>query len=157
MKTRYIRLLSLLLAALLQLAPLVRTLLPQATGLAPSAWAIILKIGVGAVALAGFDAVSQASSIAISPPNATVGVPFVGVVTYSGGHAGSVASMALSNNCLSSLVPLFSGLSIQYLNANQAQVSGTPTAAGTFGFSVTVWEGGGCGAVTTTPGAPRWS
>jgi hypothetical protein len=145
MKTRYIRLLSLLLAALLQLAPLVRTLLPQATGLAPSAWAIILKIGVGAVALAGFDAVSQASSIAISPPNATVGVPFVGVVTYSGGHAGSVASMALSNNCLSSLVPLFAGLSIQYLNANQAQVSGTPTSSGTFGFSVTVWEGGGCG------------
>ena len=145
MRTKFIQTLSLLLAAMLQLAPLVRSCLPNAAGLAPSAWSLILKVGVGAVALLGFDAVSQASSIAISPPNATVGVPYVGTITYSGGHAGSVSSMTFSNTCLSGLSSFLSGLKIQYAGANQATVSGTPTTAGTFGFSIEVWEGSGCG------------
>jgi hypothetical protein len=146
MKIKFIQIMSILLAALLQVAPLMRSFLPNATGLAPSAWGIILKLGVGATALLGFDAVSQASSIAISPPNATVGVPYVGTVSYSGGHAGSVSSMNYSNTCLGSLTTFLDGLKIQYIGGNQATVSGTPTAAGTFAFSVAVFDSSSCGS-----------
>ena len=98
MKIKLIRFLSILLAALLQVAPLLRSFLPNIQGLAPSSWGFILKLGVGTAALMGFDAVSKASSVSISPPNATVGQPYIGTVTYSGGHAGSVRSMSLTNN-----------------------------------------------------------
>lgn len=140
---RMTQILALVLAGLLQIAPLVRSILP-AQGLAPSAWAYILQIGVGATALLGFDAVSQASSISISPPNATVGVPYVGTVTYSGGHAGSVSSMTLTNQCLSTPYSLCPGLNIVYAGGNSAAVSGTPTAAGTNAFTLKVWDYSGC-------------
>ena len=143
MKNKCIHLLSLLLAALLQMAPLMRSILP-AQGLAPSAWGFILKLGLGSAALLGFDAVSQASSISISPPNATVGQFYSGIVTYSGGHSGSVASMTLSNNCLTSAYTLFPGLTIQYNGGNQATVTGTPTAAGTNRFALGIYSGS-CG------------
>ena len=58
MKNKTIQFMSVLLAGLLQVAPLLRSFLPNAQGLAPSAWAFILKAGVGAAALLGFDAVS---------------------------------------------------------------------------------------------------
>ena len=145
MKTRVVQSLSILLALLLQVAPLLRSLLPAAQGLAPSTWAIVLKIGVGAVALLGFDAVSQASSISISPPNATAGTPYSGVVTYSGGHSGSVTSMMVSNNCIGSTTPFFDRLSIVYSRSSKATVTGTPTAAASYAFTVKVWSGSGCG------------
>ncbi|MEI6077264.1 MAG: immunoglobulin domain-containing protein [Verrucomicrobiota bacterium] len=141
MKQKFLQITALALAAMLQMAPLLRSVLP-AQGLAPSAWGFILKIGVGATALLSFDAVSQASSISISPANATVGVPYVGTVSYSGGHSGTVASMMLSNNCLSSAYPLGNGLSIIYAGGNTATVTGTPLAANpNQSFSVTVWNG----------------
>ncbi|MDR3460546.1 MAG: immunoglobulin domain-containing protein [Verrucomicrobiae bacterium] len=145
MKTKVVPSLSILLALLLQAAPLLRSLAPATQGLAPSTWAIVLKIGVGAVALLGFDAVSQASSISISPPNATAGVAYSGTVTYSGGHSGAVTSMSVSNVCLGSLTPFFDGLSIVYSGGNKATVTGTPTAAASYTFTVTSWSGGGCG------------
>ena len=101
MKTKYLQFVSILLAGLLQVAPMLRNILPSAAGLAPSAWGFILKIGLGAAAVLEFDSVSQASSISISPPNATVGVQYFGTISYSGGHAGSVGSMTYSNACLS--------------------------------------------------------
>jgi hypothetical protein len=145
MKTKYlaVQIVSLVLAVQLQLAPLMRYLLP-AQGLAPSAWAFILKIGVGATALLGFDAVSQASGISISPPNATVGTPYVGTVTYTGGHSGSVSSMSYSNSCLGSPVTFLPGLQIVYAGGNLASVSGTPTTALTNKFSVTAWDKASC-------------
>jgi len=145
MRAKFVKLMSILLALALQISPLIRSILPNTTGLAPSAWAMVLKIGVGAVALLGFDAVSQASSIAISPPNATIGVPYVGTITYSGGHAGSVSSMSFSNACLGSLAPFLAGLQIQYSGGNTATVSGTPTNGGSYAFSVEVYEGTSCG------------
>jgi Immunoglobulin domain/Immunoglobulin I-set domain len=146
MRTRFLQTLSLVLAALLQIAPLVRTLLPAQSGLAPSAWAIVLKIGVGAIALLGFDAVSQASSISISPANATVGTPYTGTITYSGGHAGAVNSMTYSNNCLSgSPIAFLDGMTITYSSGNTATVSGTPTNAANYAFTLKVWSGSGCG------------
>ncbi len=146
MKTRYIQLMSVLLAGMLQVAPLLRSFLPNAAGLAPSAWGVILKLGLGTTALLGFDAVSQASSIAISPANATVGTPYVGTVTYSGGHAGAVSSMMMSNICLSSAYSMGNGLSVIYAGGNQATVSGTPIAVNTNEtFTIKVWEGNACG------------
>jgi hypothetical protein len=145
MKAKLIRILSILLAAFLQMAPLLRSFLPEAQGLAPSAWGFILKVGVGGAALLGFDAVSQASSISVSPPNATVGQTYIGTVTYSGGHAGSVSSMALSNNCIGSGIAFVDGLTIVYNGGNTATVSGTPASAGNYSFSIKVFDQGGCG------------
>ena len=140
---------SLLLAMMLQVAPLVRSMMP-AQGLSPSAWGFILKLGLGATALMGFDAVSQASSIAISPANATVGTFYSGTVSYSGGHAGSVSSMSLTNNCMGSTIPFVDGLSIVYAGGNKANVSGTPTGAGTYTFSVKSHNSTACGTGSYT-------
>ncbi len=146
MKTTLIKSLSILLAVILQIAPLVRSCLPNLQGLAPSTWGIILRIGVGAGAWLGFDAVSQASSISISPANATVGQPYVGTITYSGGHAGSVRSMSYSNNCLGSVVTFVDGLTIVYSGANVASVSGTPTNSGNFAFGLKIFDSSSCGS-----------
>ncbi len=145
MKTRFIKIMSLLLAALLQMAPLMRSFLPDTQGLAPSTWGIILKLGVGATALLGFDAVSQASSISISPPNATVGQPYLGTVTYSGGHSGSVSSMSLSNNCIGGGISFLDGLTIKYTSGNTASVTGTPTNAANYAFAIKLFDASGCG------------
>jgi Immunoglobulin domain/Immunoglobulin I-set domain len=146
MKAKLIRIMSVVLAAFLQMAPLLRSFLPNAQGLAPSAWGFILKIGVGSAALLGFDAVSQASSISISPPNATVGQPYIGTVTYSGGHAGSVSSMSFSNNCIGTGAAFVDGLTIVYDGINAATASGTPASAGNFPFSIKVFDQSGCGS-----------
>jgi hypothetical protein len=146
MKSTFIKSLSLLLAVLLQVAPLVRSFLPNLQGLAPSTWSIILKLGVGATALMGFDAVSQASSISISPANATAGQPYIGTITYSGGHAGSVRSMSFSNTCLQSAVTFIDGMMIVYSGANVASVTGTPTNSGTFAFGLRMYDSSSCGS-----------
>ena len=145
MKIKFIQLMSILLAALLQVAPLLRSCLPNLQGLAPSSWGFILKVGVGTAALLGFDAVSQASSISISPPNATVGQSYVGTVTYSGGHANSVRSMAFTN-CIGAGIPFVDGLTIVYNGVNTATVTGTPTNAANYPFSIRVFDQSGCGA-----------
>jgi hypothetical protein len=146
MKIKSIQLMSIMLAGLLQVAPLLRSFLPNATGLAPSAWGIILKLGVGTAGWLGFDAVSQASSISIAPANATVGVAYVGTVSYSGGHAGAVSSMMMSNACLGTAYSIGNGLSIVYAGGNLATVGGTPLAVSTNeSFTVKVWEGSACG------------
>ncbi len=134
------------MAAALQIMPLVRTAVQALQqSLAPSGWAIVFRWAAGGMAMFGYHAVSKASSIAISPPNATVGQPYVGTVTYSGGHAGSVSSMSLTNICLGSPTPLFDNLSIIYSGANTATVTGTPTNAGTFAFNLKIFDGSTCG------------
>jgi hypothetical protein len=143
MKNKLLQILSLLLALLLQVAPLLRPFLPT-QGLAPSAWAVILKLGVGTIALLGFDAVSQASSISISPANATVGQPYVGTISYSGGHSGSVRSMSLTNTCLGSPALFLDGLTIVYSGANVATVTGTPTNAASYGFALKIYDNSTC-------------
>jgi len=145
MKIKFAQIMSLLLAAQLQIATVVRSFLPNATGLAPTAWGVILKLGVGATALLGFDAVSQASSISISPPNATMGTFYSGTISYSGGHSGSVQSMTLTNNCLTSSFQLFPGLTVKYNGGNTATVSGTPTASGTCNFTLKIFSSS-CGS-----------
>jgi len=78
-----VRTLSLMMAAFLQLMPLVRSALVTVDEmLAPSSWAIVFRWAAVGSALFGYDAVSKASSIAISPANAVVGQPYVGIITY---------------------------------------------------------------------------
>jgi len=148
MKNKCIHLLSLLLAALLQMAPLMRSILP-AQGLAPSAWGFILKLGLGSAALLGFDAVSQASSISITPPVATNGVAYTGIITYTGGHSGAVTAMSISNYCMSTAQNMFAGLTIVYNGGNQALVSGTPTSIGNYAFAIKIYKSG-CGSTSLT-------
>ena len=152
MKNKLPKIVSLLLAGTLQIAPLVRSMLPTFTqGLAPSGWAIIFRWAAGAAAYLGYHAISSASSIAISPPTATMGQPYVGTVTYSGGHAGSVNSMSYSNACLGLGVatPFLAGLTITYNGGNTATVSGTPTATNNYAFTLRMFDSGGCGGGNT--------
>lgn len=132
--------------------PLVRSALPFMQSAGSPSGAIILRWVIG-IAIAGYDAISKASSIAISPPTATIGVPYSGTITYSGGHAGAVTSMTVNGVCLASgSYTLPSGLMVTYTGVNTAVVSGTPTnLSGTEALTVTVWDGSGCsGALTDT-------
>ncbi|HTI98166.1 MAG TPA: immunoglobulin domain-containing protein [Dongiaceae bacterium] len=142
-----VRTLSLMMAAFLQLMPLVRSALVTVDEmLAPSSWAIVFRWAAVGSALFGYDAVSKASSIAISPANAVVGQPYVGIITYSGGHAGSVSSMSFSNTCLAASTTFVDGLTIVYSGGNTATVTGTPTSAGTFAFTLRIFDGSTCGS-----------
>jgi hypothetical protein len=141
MKKTFSKILPLFLACILQIVPLLRTVLMQAREIAPCAWAVVLRIGASAIGVFGFDAVSSASSIAISPVTATNGVSYIGTITYSGSHAGSVSSMMLSNTCMTSQLSFLQGLKISYAGVNKATVSGTPTNSGTFPFSLKIWDG----------------
>ena len=133
------RCLPLLLAGLLQTMPLLRTVLPAMQNAAAPTWAYVFPWVAGGLAFLGYDAVSSASSISVSPPTATVGVFYSGTVTYSGGHAGSVNSFSLSNStysgsswyCLSSGSPtLAPGLTMSYPGSgNTVTISGTPREA----------------------------
>ena len=153
MKTKLIQALSLLLAGALQILPLARSMLPTVTqGLAPSTWAIIFRWAAGGTAMFGYHAISSASSISISPPTATIGTPYVGTITYSGGHAGSVTSIGLTTNapynsftCLGSM-QLAPGLTATYSGGNTLSVSGTPSGSNssTNHFSVRLWDGNSC-------------
>jgi hypothetical protein len=165
------------LAAALQVMPLLRSLLPQSTGLAPSAWAVIFRLGAGAVAFMGYHTVSSASSIAISPPTALQGVPYSGTITYSGGHAGSVSAMNGKSNWTNTGVgtcespyPIAPGLTATPNGNNTATVSGTPASLGTYNFSMTVYKNTGCsgnsdtrstaiavGSTNGVPVAPTWT
>ena len=146
MKHKLPKMISLLLAGTLQIMPLVRSMLPTlAQSVAPSGWAIVFRWAAGSVAFLGYHAISSASSIAISPPTAVVGQPYVGTVTYSGGHAGSVLSMQLTNICLGSPTPLFAGLTIVYAGGNTATVTGTPTATNIYPFTLKMFDSSGCG------------
>ena len=147
---KLVRVFSLLLAGALQIMPIIRSALPTfSQSLAPSTGSIIFRWAAGGLAYFGYHAISSASSIAISPPNATIGVPYVGTVTYSGGHAGSVSSMSLTNTCLGSSTPLFAGLNVVYTGGNTASVTGTPSATNTFRFALRIYDSSSCGSGNT--------
>ena len=147
--------LSITLAGMLSVMPMVRSVVvPVAQFTASPSAAIVFRWVVGAVGVLGFDAVSKASSIAISPPSATIGVQYQGTITYSGGHAGSVYSFSIGGVCLSPTSSYtFDGLTVTYKGSgNVANVSGIPSGStGTISITATVTDGSGCsGGLTDT-------
>ena len=151
MKLKITTFLSVTLAGLLQFMPLLRSALPEMQSMGAPTGAWIMKWAVGGVAVFGYHAISSASSIAVSPPTALLGVPYSGTITYSGGHAGSVASMSMSNVCLGSFT-LAPGLTVTYSGGHTASLTGTPTGAlATVPFALKMWDLGGCtGSLTDT-------
>ena len=151
MKPKLSNRLSLALATVLPCMPLVRSALPALQSASPSTWAVVFRWAAGGIAMFGYHAISSASSIAISPALATIGVPYSGTITYSGSHAGSVVSMSVNGTCLGTytLVP---GLTVRYNGVNTASVTGTPTGGlGTVGITVSAYNGFNCtGGLTDT-------
>lgn len=141
---------SLSLAVALQVLPITRAFVAvsPATG---SSFAIVSTWIAGALALmGGLDAVSGASSLLISPATATTGVPYSGIVQYSGAHASSVKSWELKNNWsgaksgCNTVYEIAPGLWLTNVSTYLARVGGTPTAGGTFSFTLKIWSGTGC-------------
>ena len=179
MRNRISQTLPLLLAAALQIVPMLRSLIPVETqGLAPSAWAIVFRLATGATALFGYHAISSASSLTISPVNATKGSTYSGTVTFTDSHQASVSSMMVSNNCSSS-TPTWTvmqpNMTATYggAGANKLAVTslGPLTNAGKFTFGVRAYDSSTCGGQSSKidyvsltvvdPGAgnvaPTWS
>jgi hypothetical protein len=135
------RILPLLLAAGLQVMPMLRAVLPLATrGLAPSTWAIILKFAAGPVALLGsYHAVSGATNI-VAPytVKATVGVRYTRQLGTSGqtAHSWSAATAPLKT----AVYPLTPGL---FLTNATGKIGGIPTWAGTSNIVIKAWENTG--------------
>lgn len=142
---------SLSLAVSLQVMPITRVFIATSPA-AGSSYAIISTWIAGALALMGaVDAVSGASSISISPTTATVGTPYSGVVQYSGSHASSARSWQLRNNWngaqtgCNSIYEIAPGLWLTNSATYLARVGGTPTASGTYSFTLRIYSGSNCG------------
>ena len=172
---------ALLLAALLQLLPLVRNFV--ANPAVANSFAFILRWGIGAGAVLGsVDAVSGATSVFTTPTtfSGTVGNTFSNKVscTIGGGNtasssdyfqvAGGGATSPTIANGASSTVGLPAGLKFTSSWVNNSStiggyISGTPTTAGNYPITVTVVSPGNASlaqAITitisgsTTPTAP---
>ena len=130
-----------MLAAGLQVMPMLRAVLPVATqGLAPSTWAIVLKFAAGSVALLGsYHAVSGATAI-VAPytVNATVGTRYTRQLGTSGqtAHSWSANTAPLG----SAVFPLTPGL---YLTNSNGKIGGLPSWAGTSNIIIKAWEKNG--------------
>ncbi len=178
MRNRISQTLPLILAAALQIVPMLRSLIPVATqGLAPSTWAIVFRLATGATALFGYHAISSASSLTISPVNATKGSTYSGTVTFTDSHQASVSSMNITNVCGSSMTwtVMQPNITATYgaAGANKLAITslGPVTNAGKFTFGVRAFNTSTCGGQSSKidyisltvidPGAgsfaPTWS
>lgn len=143
------RILPLLLAVVLPIMPLLRSLVPAASqGLAPSAWSIILKIGVGSAALLGTcDAVSGASVSILPPVNGgytltlTNGVFYKIKLAESPYAAGSWTPNPVQNTS-TAVFTIYSGF---YLTNATGFLAATPAISGgrqTNRYTIYVWGAG---------------
>ena len=150
MKNLYYRILPLVLAVTLQVLPLLRSLVPAATQeLAPSAWSIILKLGVGTAALLGsYDAVSGASVSIVPPVNGGYLIALTNGVFYKVKlaevpyQAGSWTTSATPDTTTPSF-PLFRGISLTNLTGYLGGTAVTTGGRRTNFFTVYVWGHGG--------------
>ena len=160
---RLTQIFPLLLAAALQVLPLLRNIMTNPA--ASSSFAIILRWGIGsAAALGAVDAVSGATSSFTSPTNftATVGTFFSNSVTLNVGSSVSIATSdgwILTNlfnttihsaffkdgqSTTTAIPPGLTCTTIASNNANfiYASISGTPTTAGSYGTIFTALSPG---------------
>jgi len=149
---RTLRIPSLLLAAALQVMPMVRVALPAAQATA-NVMAIIFRWTAGvAAALGGVQAVSGASTVITSPltANAVQGQSFTLRLTTAPNQAQYWTATGLP-----------AGLSLSGKNGSTLwQILGTPTVTGTFNVGLTAYEQQGSNlktastlALTVAPGA----
>lgn len=135
------RVLPVLLAALLQLMPMLRALVPvQSQLLSSPAWAFVLRVAATSTALLGsYHAVSGATAI-VTPytVNAQVGTPYSRQLTTSGQTAHSWSASTATNG--SPVFPLTPGL---WLTNSTGRIGGTPTAATVSNITISAWENSG--------------
>ena len=135
------RALPILLAALLQVMPMLRTILPLQSQLSASpAWAFVLRVAGGATALLGsYHAVSGATSI-VTPytVNAQVGTPYNRQLTTSGQTAHSWSANTAPKG--TAVFPLTPGL---WLTNSNGRIGGIPTVAITTNITISAWENSG--------------
>ncbi len=135
------RVLPVLLAALLQLMPMLRAVISsQSQAFTPSNWAYVFKVAGGVVALLGsYHAVSGATAV-VAPytVNAQVGVPYSRQLTTSGqtAHSWSANTAPLGT----AVYPLTPGL---WLTNSNGKIGGTPTMATTSNITISAWENSG--------------
>ncbi|MFO1476769.1 MAG: immunoglobulin domain-containing protein [Verrucomicrobiota bacterium] len=139
---RSLRIPSLLLAAALQVLPMVRTALPVMESSA-QVLAIIFRWGAGvAAALGGVQAVSGASTVITNPlsTNITQGVAFTMRLTTAPNQAGYWTASGLP-----------AGLSLSGTSGSTSwKITGTPTTTGTYSVGLTAMEKQGASASRTT-------
>ena len=136
-----VRVLPVLLAALLQLMPMLRTVFStQSQVFTPSNWAYVFKVAGGVVALFGsYHAVSGVTAV-VAPytVNAQVGVPYSRQLTTSGQTAHSWSASTATNG--SPVFPLTPGL---WLTNSDGKIGGTPTVATVSNITISAWENSG--------------
>jgi len=135
------RVLPVLLAALLQLMPMLRSVLSTPSQVfTPSNWAYVFKVAGGVVALLGsYHAVSGATAV-VAPytVNAQVGLPYSRQLTTSGQTAHSWSANTTTNG--SPVFPLTPGL---WLTNSNGRIGGTPTVAIVSNITISAWENSG--------------
>ncbi len=135
------RALPVLLAALLQAMPMLRTILPLQSQLSASpAWAFVLRVAGAATALLGsYHAVSGATAI-VTPYTVTAGAgaPYSRQLTTSGQTAHSWSANTAPKG--TAVFPLTPGLSLTNSNG---RIGGIPTVAMTTNITISAWENSG--------------
>ena len=147
---------AIILAALLQLLPLVRTVFTHPA--VASTWAVVIRWAIGGTAALGaFDSVSGATSVFTTPNtfSGAVGTPFSTNVTVSIGGGNSAASsdylyvssagvnspLLLNNQSTTLTMPpglTFTAAWVNGASTIGGKITGTPTSAGTFPTTVTI-------------------
>ena len=131
--------LPILLAGILQLMPMLRAVLPMqaAQAFVPTTWAIIFKIGAGAVAMFGYHAISSAT-VFIPPSGTTFNLTTMVATNLTIGYSGSHTPKSWS----ASPNPVCPGMTLP-IGTSSTTVSDTPTTAGSFTATVTAWANTG--------------
>jgi len=149
MKNMTHRILPVVLALILPVMPLLRSLAPAVSqGLAPSAWSIILKLGLGSTALLGsYDAVSGASVSILPPVNGGFTITLTNGTFYKVKLAETpyVAGSWTPNGVQNTTTPVFNLFPGFYLTNATGFLAGAPVTTGgrkTNYFTIFVWGEG---------------
>ncbi len=147
MRSRFLQIPPVLLAVLLQLAPLVRWMSSQSLLAPQSAWAVVLRLSAGTAALLGAaDAVSGASDtfivLAQNPaPTGTNGAAYRFRMDLSGKHAAMPATWTAKS------LPV--GLNLSGTSGKTRFINGTPTQAGSNWVTVSATDSSDSGNTTS--------